>query len=257
MPYNIGQIRKTSTDNTYLNDLSIVEDRINVAGYAGRIFEDYAIQLADGQFNANNTYYLRFTLRRITPTDYIIPATATSPASPSEDAQLMNIKLQLLKDKTENGEYPLGTYQVIQSNLRVEPYIADEHTNINSPYASFEIIFTPNDTYKYLGFVLIRSQYDYIYAARNAINTDTIDLDTKGDVCTINNILPRQVVDKIGIQSRPGSLVCINREAMRIGRSGTLEINNGIPITFVGFVAPNGATSSNIDKFIFDYAWNE
>jgi hypothetical protein len=44
---------------------------------------------------------------------------------------------------------------------------------------------------------------------------------------------------------------------MRIGRSGTLEINNGVPISYVGFVAPNGSDATNIDKFIFDYAWDE
>lgn len=253
MSYRIGQIRK-SNSTTYLNDLAYTESTIRTAGYANKQFNDYAIQLAEGTFNANNTYYLRFTVNRLYWNDERFRNYAMT--RDANDPREMIIKLELFKnDGSEtDGEYELGTYQVIQNMVRIDPYIEGE----NSPQASFETIFTPNDSYAYLGFVLSRTQYDYLslIGPRDDIRGN-IDFSEKGDLCTINNILPRQRVDKIGIQSRPGSLLCINREAMRIGRSGTLEVNNGVPISYVGFVAPNGSNATNIDKFIFDYAWDE
>lgn len=269
MSYQIGQIRK-SNNTTYLNELTFVQytgtqGGFPIAGYGGKLFHDYAIQLAnDQQFNANNTYYLRFTLKRINMKgDPRFPSYHGGTLA-SDDPRQMNIRLQLFKNaKEDSGEYQLGTYQIIESNIQVDPYIQ----NFNTTHFSFETIFTPNDTYKYLVFILSRVQYDYVRTPeieelfpgpRNDINSGTIDLVNKGDLCTVNNILPygRDYVDKIGIQSRPGSLLCINKEAIRIGRSGTYEVNNGVPITFVGFVGPNGHDARNIDKFIFDYAWN-
>lgn len=268
MPYQIGQIRK-SNNTTYLNELTFVQyigehGGFPIAGYGeNTVFYDYAIQLAnDQQFNANSTYYLRFTLNRINIKDTRFPSYIGGVREVGDPRQ-MNIRLQLFKNTNERGEYQLGTYQIIESNIQVDPYIQ----NFNTPQFSFETIFTPNDSYKYLVFILSRVQYDYVGdpdidelfpGPRDDINSSTIDLVNKGDLCTVNNILPygRDYVDKIGIQSRPGSLLCINKEAIRIGRSGTYEVNNGVPITFVGFVGPNGHNATNIDKFIFDYAWN-
>lgn len=252
MSYRIGQIRK-SNSGSYLNDLAWSQTSIVTAGYANKQFNDYAIQLSSGDFNANNTYYLRFTLNRIDSLDTrFVDYAMTRDAN---DPRQMIIKLELFKNNgvDTQGEYQLGTYQVIETSVRIDPYIQGE----NSPQASFETIFTPNDTYTYLGFVLSRTQYDYLGSSPRDDIRGNIDFSTNGDICTVNNILPRESVDKIGIQSRPGSLICVNREAMRIGRSGTFEINNGVPITFVGFVAPNGSSATNVDKFIFDYAWDE
>lgn len=252
MSYQIGQIRK-SNSTSYLNDLAWSQTSVRTAGYANKQFNDYAIQLTGNTFNASNTYYLRFTVNRINSLDpRFVDYAMTRDAN---DPREMIIKLELFKDdgSTTDGNYELGTYQVVETQVRIDPYIIGE----NSPQASFETIFTPNDTYNYLGFILSRTQYDYLGTTPRDDIRGNIDFNNNGDIGTINNILPRSSVAKIGIQSRPGSLVCVNREAMRIGRSGTLEINNGIPITYVGFVAPNGSNSANVDKFIFDYAWDE
>ena len=55
---------------------------------------------------------------------------------------------------------------------------------------------------------------------------------------------------KIGIQARPSFLMCINKQEIRIGRSGIFEVNNGVEITSIGFV-PKGAD----DYFIMDYEY--
>ena len=61
---------------------------------------------------------------------------------------------------------------------------------------------------------------------------------------------------KIGFQSRPGVLVVINQQPIRVGRSGIYQINNGTPITSFMITAPGGADNSKIDAFLLDYAYN-
>lgn len=252
MSYRIGQIRK-SNSTSYLTDLGWSATTVKTAGYANKKFDDYAIRLSSGNFNANNTYYLRFTVKRIRSDDSRF--TNYPMTKDTNDPREMNIKLELFKNNgaSTGGEYQLGTYQIIQTNVEIEPYIEGENTE----YASYEIIFTPNDTYTYLGFVLSRTTYDYLGTAPRNDITGNINFADKGDLCIVNNILPIESADKIGIQSRPGSLICVNREQFRIGRSGTFQVNNGVTISFVGIVGPNGSSTDNVDKFILDYAWDE
>ena len=253
MAYRIGQIRKNN-NTSYLTDLAFTPTTIKTAGISNKVFDDYAIRLNGENFNANNTYYLRGTIKRINWNDERF---GSGEDSGSDDPRKMNIKIELYKTNgdipTAMGIHELGTYQTLQSSLLVDPYIS----NYNSEDFSFELIFTPNDEYTYLAFVLSRVPYDYVGQTRADLNSNTINLDDKGDICIINNILPIASVDKIGVQSRPGSLICVNREAIRISKSGTYEVNNGVPVTYVGFVGPNGAAAANIDKFILDYAWDE
>lgn len=56
-------------------------------------------------------------------------------------------------------------------------------------------------------------------------------------------------VIKIGIQSRPGTIICINGEEIRIGKTGFYEINSGVEITYLGFGA-------ELQDFIFDYVYD-
>ena len=255
MSYKIGQLRKSNT-TSYLTDLSWSATAVKTEGYAAKLFDDYAIRLSDnGNFNTNNTYYLRFSIKRIPYNDPRFSATTYPMTKDSNDPREMVIKLELLKHdgSSSNGEYERGTYQIIENSIAVEPYIP----GVNTEYFSFETMFTSNAIYPYLGFILSRTTYDYLGAAPRDDVKANIDFGENGDVAIVNNILPRSSVDKIGVQSRPGSLICVNREPIRIGRTGTWEINNGVPITFVGFANPNGSSASNIDRFILDYAWDE
>ena len=54
--------------------------------------------------------------------------------------------------------------------------------------------------------------------------------------------------------------MCINREPIRIGRSGIYELNNGIDITSISFVPKfvpkNNSSGSNVlDYFIMDFEY--
>ena len=55
---------------------------------------------------------------------------------------------------------------------------------------------------------------------------------------------------KLGVQSRPGFMMCINGEEIHISRTGIYEINNGVlPITFFCAVKVADETSSDIDDW--------
>lgn len=46
--------------------------------------------------------------------------------------------------------------------------------------------------------------------------------------------------------------MCINGEGIKVGKSGLYEINNGIKITFIGFIIENESDSR---KFFLDYRY--
>ena len=249
MSLRIGQIRKNN-NTSYLTDLSsnIVDTTIGNVGL-NRVFRNYGIQLRNG-FTVDNTYYLRFAVKRIETTNHS--------GDLNNDPNYLNFSLSLYTDRsTSNGQHELGTYQDIASNIVVDPKIIGDDTDTEN-YRYFEFIFTPNRTYNYLAFVLTRIGADYTNKARTVSSEDIKIKGELGDLSIINNVFTDgRKMDKIGIQTRPGTLLCINREDIRVGRSGIYEVNNGIKINFVGFAGPNGTDATNINDFILDYAYDE
>jgi hypothetical protein len=63
--------------------------------------------------------------------------------------------------------------------------------------------------------------------------------------------LDKSQVSKIGFQSRPGTLITVNKETIRLGKSGIYEINNGTDIYSVGVAGFGG----KVEPFILDYAY--
>ena len=96
-------------------------------------------------------------------------------------------------------------------------------------WVDVEFIFTPADTYKFLYFELKRTNEDYQKGER-------IPQIIFQEISLINNTLPAILgaqnesanLIKLGIQTRPGFLMCLNKEEIRVGRTGIYEIKNGI-----------------------------
>lgn len=246
MSLQIGQIRKNN-NTSYLTDLSnnITDVSIVSQGFGEQVFTNYGIQL-NGGFQTGIPYYLRFAVKR--------READTDSGVTGESQARLQFSLYLY---TDLSNHELGTSQKIADNIIVDPIIIESDTE---QYRYFEFIFTPNKTYLYLAFVLTRITYDYTKEGGRSVSAEDIFIKgNSGDLAIINNILPKSLsaVDQIGIQTKPGTLLCINGEDIRVGRSGTYEINNGLKINFVGIVSPNGDNSSNINDFILDYAYNE
>ena len=91
-----------------------------------------------------------------------------------------------------------------------------------------------------------------------------LDLNTvlnKGQICKLINIVDndksRSVSRsktwlKLSYQSRPGSLIVINQQPIRVGRSGIFKLNNGMKIKSFMIASPGGALAgnANIDAFL-------
>lgn len=96
---------------------------------------------------------------------------------------------------------------------------------------------------------------EIIFVWQGEEESETIEIQVTGEFSEVNNILGGITADKIGIQSRPGSLFVVNDEPIYLGRSGIYEVNNGTKITSVRVIAPGGANKDKIQDFILDYAY--
>lgn len=227
MSYTIGQLRKNQVSN-FLTPISndITTNKIKSTYFDNTIFEDVAMTPASAMTEGKN-YFIRFSIKKMGASAY-------------DGDNLQNITIRLYKELLE---YTDDDVQFIETLPRISATAEDEE------WVTFEKVFTPDDTYEYFGFILSRTNYDYKYTTNP--RKITVRIDAFGSV---DNILPTTVNSyiKIGVQSRPGSLLCVNGEQIRIGRSGTYEVNNGVPVTFFGFAG----TNEEIGQFILDYAYN-
>ena len=251
----VKQIRKDINAN-YLSSQTFTSTSVRTKGYesdeGANTFDDFAMGY---NFESGKTYYLRFTAKR---------KEVDSMSYNPEDSVKFNLILYTA-DGGESGDHAQEKTQTIARDLILDPYVPEGY---NKKWKSFTIVFTPNESYKFLSFKVNRIGYDYlqypnyrtpfIYDNKPATGDNTLNFTDGGDFAIINNILPTNTIaDKIGIQSDPGALFCVNREPIYLGRSGVYEINNGTKISFMGVAAPNGDDNTNIQDFIFDYAYNE
>lgn len=300
MAIKIGQIRNDNSNiSDYISEINhdITTPFENI-GVGNTHFDDFAIT---GDFQANNTYYIRVLINRIDINENMGDTTNAG----DNDPHNLNIDIKLYESNNASSSYQtigepiliypyynegsldvldaegnfikwctdtiqyeddypeaknsidtyLGAsnyYNVLQSNYNAKRNKEAEDPakkDIRIPTQTVELIFTPFKTAHCLVFQLRRVAYDYTIAPRVVSIVEDIN---SRDVAIVNNILPK-IVKKIGLQTRPGSLVVINKEPMRIGKSGVLEINNGISITSVSMVAP----LNQINDFILDYTYDQ
>ena len=234
MSYKFGQFRK-SQSSSYLMPLGYIFNDLRVESSLskGVVFIDKAIDLqGDNILQAltedgkQRSYYIRFKVFK---------------QDTAQKITVMLVNTEKIEDNIqiiENLEIPEGD---------------------SSDYDIFELILSPNDnhTYNQIYFQLNRELIDYntlkpdgTYGREMNINIDRLD-----EVYNVINYLSpsidnKEVLKQIGVQGPPGLLMNINGEAIRIGRSGLYEINNGINTTFIGFIV-----EADEKYFILDYQY--
>ena len=218
MAYKIGQVTYKA-NKTYMSPISATLSTIRTSSnLSDRVFDDLALS---GSFTPENVYYLRCKVKRDLEKDLTIVVNLYK----DEDTSLSeNQNL----DTIEVGHYMPG---------------------VTEEYAIVEIMFNPLDTYSYLGFVISRQATDF----QGNVTTiqEILWTGEDGIFATVNNILDKSQVSKIGFQSRPGTLITVNKETIRLGKSGIYEINNGTDIYSVGVAGFGG----KVEPFILDYAY--
>lgn len=114
-----------------------------------------------------------------------------------------------------------GTDSKTQYLKTIEVQAGDE-----SDWVDFEMLFSPLLTFNCLLFQLQRTIDDY--------RTDTrYPRIVYEEFSLVNNAITTKIVagvtlTKMGVQSHPGLIMCINGEEIHIGRGGTYEVRNGI-----------------------------
>ena len=173
-------------------------------------------------FKLNKNYYCHCKVQRRTEEDQILTIKLIHAEVTSEAERKM-------KQKTDSKEQYIKAITINKGSL-------DEFVDI-------EFIFTPMDSFNCLAFELQRIQSDYREAAR-------FPKIIYVELSIINNIitgvsdgmkLPEKTkLIKMGVQSRPGLVMCINGEEIRNSRTGIFEIKNGV-MTVSSFSVINAA----------------
>jgi len=232
--YKFGQFRKSQL-SSYLMPLeyTLNDLRVKSSLSEGVTFIDKGIDLSGNNIlqaltndKKQRSYYIRFKIFKL--------------------ATKQTITVRLVN--TEKTEDNVQTIESIE--------IAAGNTN---DYSTFELVLSPNDnhTYNQIYFELNRELVDY--NMKHEDNTYgrviKITIDRLDEIYNVIDYLQTSIDNKntlkqIGVQGPPGLLMSINGEAIRIGRSGLYEINNGINTNFIGFIIEN-----NEKYFILDYQY--
>lgn len=227
MGFNFNQLRRSQI-GTYMNTLPQNLTSINVTSAlsVGTLFSDKVLQTTSLPFEYGKSYYLKFRIYKRSDSTQIIAV------------KLKNSSLQ--KDNIQE----LSTITV--------------GTGASNSYVVFEMIISPNNSYNQVVFELGRVMADY--NMNNGDGTYGRKVNMAIENCSAmvniisniaNKINNKTELKQIGVQGNSGLLMSINGEGIRVGRSGIYEINNGMPITSIGFVVlPN-----DNQNFILDYQY--
>lgn len=133
----------------------------------------------------------------------------------------------------------------------VEQYIKTVSVSKGDPdeWVDVEFLFTPLLGFDCILFELQRSVSDY----RDEIRYPKIAYE---ELSIVNNIITSRISNgakliKIGVQSHPGLLMCINGEEIRTCRTGVYELKNGImTVGFFSVVAGIKEAGSEMSNWI-------
>ena len=281
----IGQLRNSdlAQANDIMQELDIEELTVNTQNpFEEREtihpFEDLALKITnDGKFLKGKTYYLNFKIQKIPEYFY----SGKLNFQTYKDADQLDFTLTLTNDNSTVTE-SLDSFSVKTRTTRPN--------DLEPEYTFFETVFTPTQNFTNLVFRVARRTYDAFtpnvedetepggrkwltgdvtpenpgWENRKTATGDTIKVRATQpkiiysgedcDFCLLNNIIPNGITwKKFGFQSRPGTLIVVNGEPIRVGRSGIYEINNGTKIKSFMIAAPG----RNIDAFLLDYLYEE
>lgn len=220
--YTLGQYNhKINGEETWLTPLNVGVSFITVAASTELVegFEDFALKLDDNIFfEKDKVYYCHCKIKR------------------TNEDQKFAIKLI----NTENTN---SNYEQFIKNINV----AQKESEKENQWFDIDFIFSPQSgDFNALLFALTRTTKDFTGEKR-------IPIIAFLEISVVNNVLDEilsgKLLLKMGIQSRPGLKMCINREEISIGKTGIYELKNGeIKVSFLSFITP--ATNKTDEELI-------
>ena len=288
MAYFVSQMRKDS-NMTYMSTVSASTTTITSPNIFGgnETFEDFALA---STFSPNNVYYLRFRIHKI-PQFFFSGSKTAVQLSSYENADQLGLQILLKNQNEDEGQNPpeiIGTCSVPVADRKSEkqyssyafvfsPTKTFDRLGFRINRVSYDAIYASSKPRNWL--TRIEKIRDYnpadtvsgstVSGFRYTSVNSTATIKTEGnridcgnnefaDLCILNNLVTQSQASrwlKIGYQSRPGSLIVVNGEPIRVGRSGIYQINNGTEITSFMVASPGGSNNSKIDAFLLDYAY--
>lgn len=186
-----------------------------VAYFVKNQYTDTTIDITNSSLEAWEKYFLSVEIERI-----------GAGAENTENSETGNtekeIVVKLLKD---NSSTILDT-----ENQYIDTIVLPKIEKVNGDPINtsiFNFIITPNADYKRIAFIL----------KRDLTNINDINLSVKINVkrfVKLKNLIGEVIkvsdsninITQIGIHARPGTLMCINGEPVRIGKRGVFELNS-------------------------------
>lgn len=150
------------------------------------------------------------------------------------------------------------TIYIKLTNFEIDPQVGDVEQyiktitiaggNVNE-WVDIEFMFTPLITFDTIIFELQRTIEDY----RSGVRYPIIAYQ---ELSQIDNLITARIgsdleLIKIGVQSHPGLMMCINGEEIHTPRSGIYELKNGImTVSFFSIVAPGKENTSSLENWM-------
>ena len=291
MAYLVAQMRKKA-GTIYMQPITVTHSTITSPNPFGDTSENsyYTDFALAGTFSPQYVYYLRFQIHKIPQYFYSGSKTKAEVSMYEADADNLNLQV-LLKNNDENDEERIppeiiGTCSVPRA-LSTESQGYSSFSFVFTPSKTYDRIgfrinrvsFDAINKNAPRDWLIDETTDVTVSRWRSADDSTGISITTTGpriivqssytktdgettidgDICTLTNLISSDFStgwSKIGYQSRPGSLIVVNGQPIRVGRSGIYEINNGTMIKSFMIASPGGSQdTSKIDAFLLDYAY--
>ena len=192
-------------------------------------------------YNLTNksTYFIRFQIDRMTT---------------EVQEQYLNLMYDIWLGSYSNNDHTFNFVQQIKNDQQVP---SGKGAGV-SPITNIDVIFNINTSnINSICIQLNPIMYDYtISKDKNPRATWLNDRHCKVFVYKVNNLVPNLDAIKIGVQTEPGRLIIINKQPIRVGRSGIYEINNGLIKVKYFSIIPELKANGDVKPsppFILDY----
>ena len=217
MSFYIQQYRNASNHWSEFEkdkDYTIGTIKTPVAYFAENKYTDTTIDITNSILDGEK-YFLSVEIERI-------GAGTESTGNPETGNTEKTIDIRLLK--TNSTIIDAGN-QYIDTIILPKVEKGDKGQKITT--SIFNFIITPNDAYQRIAFILNRNLYNINDIKLSAnINVKKF-VKLKNLIGDGINVSGSNInITQIGIHARPGTLMCINGEPIRIGKRGVFELNS-------------------------------
>lgn len=253
MDSRIGQLRK----NDQLTPVTIVSGN----NYPCKFYiipdsQEYSIicQCITG-LEKGKTYFTKIQIKRMNKVEDYSPYLQGDDNDLSFDIYLGHCTIETNNETSQSTITSVEQIQLLKKSIMIVGHQEEEDSL--SEYGNINLVYTVNNDQINCVYIKLKQKAcDYAHSSKDEnprIEWLIQDGNFSYNLYKVNNILglqSGQVAIKIGVQSRPGQMIVINKEPIRIGRSGVYEINNGLQVNYFSIIPDN---NNIIPNFIVDY----